>query len=532
MKARIFWILAGIVVVAGIIGFAVLQPRLAEMRAAQNQAAAAAQTAQVRTLQAMTTVEASGAIEPRQQASLSWNTTGTIATVDVAVGDVVEAGDILMTIDAASAANNIIQAQADLITAQNALDDLMNPTPLSIANAEKAVADAEARLETLQKELRGLEHPDVAYYQDQVAKKEQALLQAQQNAEKSNIGDVTNALNAARDNLETKTNQLNDAKTAQAQCPGCTTLFINATGRSMELKDAQDEYDAALNSFRIAELNYQQALANNADAVATAQDDLDDARANLANAQAGPEAADLAQQKVAVAQAEASLTDAQEKLDNLRNGPDPDDVTAANIRIRTALATLDSVSLRAPFAGEVLAVGYQPGDPISQATTPVVLANRTQLHVDVAVDETEVSQITVGDPVSITLDALPTLELPGTVGAIESFGATVQGLVRYNVRVDLQATDPRLYLNMTASAVIITEVQDNALAVPLDAVQYDNDGEFVNRVKADGTVERINVTSGVIDGDWVTVSGSLEAGDTVQLAPPEPPSPGGPFGGG
>lgn len=532
MKARIFWIVAGVIVIAGIVGFVVVRPRLAELQTARTQAAAAAETAEVRTIRAMTTVEAAGAIEPQQRASLSWGTTGTIATVEVAVGDRVEAGEVLMTINPASAANNIIQAQSDLISAQNALDDLMHPTALSIANAEKAVADAEAQLETLQKELRGLANPDVAYYQDQVADKELALLQAQQNVEKTDIGDVTNALKAARDNLEDKTNQLNDAKSAQERCPGCTTLFINATGRYMELKTAQEEYDAARNSFRVAELNYQQSLANNTDAAATAQNALDDARANLANAQAGPDAQDLAQKQVAVAQAEATLADAQDQLDTLKNSPDPDDIAAANIRIQAAQATLDSVILRAPFSAEVLAVGYQPGDPVSQATTPVVLANRTRLHVDVAVDETEVSQISLGDPVSITLDALPTLQLAGTVGAIETFGTTVQGLVRYNVRVDLAETDPRLYLNMTASAVIVTEVQDNALAVPLDAVQYDNEGEFVNRVKADGTVERVNVTSGVIDGEWVTVSGGLEAGDTVQLAPPEAPSPGGPFGGG
>jgi hypothetical protein len=50
-------------------------------------------------------------------------------------------------------------------------------------------------------------------------------------------------------------------------------------------------------------------------------------------------------------------------------------------------------------------------------------------------------------------------------------------------------------------------------------------------LRPDGTVERVNVTSGVITGDLVTVTGDLATGDTVQLAPPPLPS-GGPFGGG
>lgn len=532
MKARVFWIIAGTVVVAGIVVASAFRSGALSLPTPPGQAASQLETAEVRTMQAMTTVEASGAVEPQQQASLIWNATGTVATVEVAVGDLVQAGDLLITIDPASAANSIIQAQSDLLSAQNALEDLREPaTALEIANAEQAIADAEEALEAAEKDLRGVANPDVAYYADQVADMERALLTAQQNAEKTNIGDVANALDNAAENLETKTNQLSDAQTAQELCPGCTTLFINATGRRMELKDAQAEYDAALNTYRIAELNYQQALANNDDAVATAQENLDDARANLAAAQAGPDADEVALKQVAVAQAEAALADARENLDTLRNGPDADDLTAAELRIQLAEATLDSISLRAPFAGEVLAINYQPGDPVSQSITPVILANRSRLHIDVAVDETEVSQISLGDPVSITVDALPTVELAGTVGAIETFGQTVQGLVRYSVRVDLTDTDPRLYLNMTASAVIVTAVEDNALAVPLDAVQYDTDGEFVNRVLAGGVIERVNVTSGVIDGNWVSVSGDLAAGDTVQMAPPQLPS-GGPFGGG
>jgi HlyD family secretion protein len=529
MKARIFWIVAGLLLIAAVVAFVLVRPSLAAMRAARGLAEAATETAEVRTIQAMTTVEASGAVEPQQQASLTWQTTGTIATVDVAVGDSVQAGDPLMTLDPASAATNVIQARSDLISAQNALDDLLHPSALSIANAEQAVADAEEQLEAAQKDLRGIANPDVDYYADQVADKEQALLTAQQNAEKTNIGDLSNALENARDNLEDKTNQLNDARTAQELCPGCTTLFINATGRRMELSQAQEEYDAALNSLRVAELNYQQALANNDDAVAAAQEALDDARANLAGAQAGPDAQDVAQKQVAVAQAEAALADAQDQLDTLVNGADPDDIAAAEVRVEAAQATLDSIVLRAPFAGEVLAVNYQPGDPVAQDIVPVVLANRSRLHVDVAVDETEVGQIALGDPVTLTVDALPDLALGGTVGAVETFGQTVAGLVRYNVRVDLTETDPRLYLNMTASAVIVTEVLDNALAVPLEAVQYDDDGEYVNRIGLAGAVERVNVASGVIDGDWVTVTGDLEPGDTVQLAPPEAPSVG-PFG--
>ena len=131
------------------------------------------------------------------------------------------------------------------------------------------------------------------------------------------------------------------------------------------------------------------------------------------------------------------------------------------------------------WTGEVLAVNVLPGDPASQSTPAVRLASRARLHVNVSVDENDVSLVSVGDPVTLTVDAWPDLSLAGQVARVETFGETVQGLLRYTVRVDLLESDPRLYLNMTANASIVTAVQEAALAVPLDAIQFDDGGEFV-----------------------------------------------------
>jgi multidrug efflux pump subunit AcrA (membrane-fusion protein) len=68
------------------------------------------------------------------------------------------------------------------------------------------------------------------------------------------------------------------------------------------------------------------------------------------------------------------------------------------------------------------------------------------------------------------------------------------------------------------------------LAVPLDAVQLDAAGEFVNRIDAAGTVERVPVVSGAVQDELVIVKGSLKPGDSVQLIKPVPTNNGGPFG--
>lgn len=522
-------ICVGLVIALPLLMQAGILPGPPGVRGANN--TAEIQTGEVIAITAVTQVESSGAVEAEQIGSVFWETTGQIATVAVEPGDFVKEGDVLMTLDPATVPQNVVQAQIDLLNAQTALEDLLEPaTALALANAEKAVSDAQTTLKNAQDDLDDLIQYDLSYYEDLVADKQQALLVAQQDAEKTNIGNLATALQNAQDDLETKTNWYNDAKTAQAQCPECTTIFVNSAGRRMEWAEVEEAYTAALNAYQIAQINYEQSLTSSQDAVENAQEALADAVANLADAKLGPEADELATKQVAVLVAEATLADAQKKLTDLQNGPDPDDVTAAEIRIQIAQNTLDTLNLRAPFDGEVLAVNYLPGDQTSQSQAAVVIANRAQVHVEALIDESDVAQIQVGDAVTMTFDSLPDLTLTGAVDWIDPVGQTVQGLVKYTLRINAQQTDPRVLLGMTANVAIVTDIQAGALAVPLDAVQLDDTGEFVNRVNALGAVERVNVVSGEVQDEFVIITGDLQPGDKVQLVEPTPQTNSSPFG--
>lgn len=516
-----WWLAAGAVVIlvgAGV-AFLVL-PNLSARRAA----AQAAPTGAVTTITAVSRVESSGTVQALQAANLTWKTTGQVATVDVQVGDQVKADQVLMTLDPLSAPANVIGAQADLINAQKTLDNLLTPEQTDIANAQKAVADAQAALDKAERTLSRLQSPDVAYYQDQFNRAQQNLTAAEQNAEITNFA---TALKAAQDALETATNNLEYYKNLEAQYPGYSQQRGNV------LEKAQDAYDKAVNDLKTAQYNLEQAQARNGNAITDARDKLDTARANLAAAQAGPDALDLAQAEADAAVAQAKLDAAQEKLDTLLNGADPQDIAVAQARVQSAQATVDQLTLKAPFAGEVLAVHYLPGDLVVQSQVAVVLANRSQLQVDVQVDESEVARIALGDAVTLTLDALVGVEFPGQVDFIDPVGQTVAGLVKYTVRVAFQPGAEQLpYLGGTANATIITDIQADVLAVPLDAVQNDEAGEYVTRVDADGTRTRVDVRSGNIEGDLVTVSGGLQPGDRVELVTAAPTLGGGGFFGG
>ena len=214
--------------------------------------------------------------------------------------------------------------------------------------------------------------------------------------------------------------------------------------------------------------------------------------------------------------AQAQLADVKDKLNKLLAGADPRDVASAMAKLQAAQSSADSLMIRAPFDGEILQVNYQAGDAALTSNTAIVLANRTKIYIEVLVDESEVTRVKLGSRATVTANPLPDVKIDGIVSRINTIGVVSQGLTKYGVRVDVTKVDPRLLTGMTATVSIITSVNNNALAVPLDAVQNDSGGEYVNRV-VNGVAERVNVKSGQLIEDMVLVAGDLKPGELVQL---------------
>jgi HlyD family secretion protein len=87
------------------------------------------------------TVGATGTVRARQTATLVWLTTGTVEDVNVGIGDQVRAGEELASLSKSSLSQNIIMAEADLVSAQQALNDVLN-SDTARAQAQIALRDA------------------------------------------------------------------------------------------------------------------------------------------------------------------------------------------------------------------------------------------------------------------------------------------------------------------------------------------------------------------------------------------------------
>ncbi len=364
------------------------------------------------------TVEASGTLDADPFASLKWKTAGVVDEVYVKAGDTVHEGDVLMTLRPTSVSANILNAQADLVNARKALDDLKN----------SETAQAEASI---------------------------ALDQAQDDYDKAK--DYRDSLD---EKITIKTVQMVDQVT-----PYGTVTVPNVTTRKVY---ADDETKAD------------------------------------------------ADKKLALAA--AKLDDAQRLYDRLKDGPNADDMAAAQARVDAAQATVDSMSIIAPFDGQILWVENKPGNEVNAGTLAASMADCKHLFVEAQVDESDIANVKLREQVEVTLDALPGTKLTGSVEAVNPVGQSVVGIVKFTVRVALDPVDSKTFLPLGATADVTVQVGEPTpvLAVPLNAVQNDSAGEFVWLVQSDGSVQRVDIVSGDIVGDHVVVAGNLHDDDTIR----------------
>ena len=251
------------------------------------------------------------------------------------------------------------------------------------------------------------------------------------------------AVQVAENNVVSAQNRLDDAERA---------LEIIQSGRlQANAESIQSELDAA--NAALAELLD---FPDEAESV-QAEANLELARAALADLQPDNQEIALARQQV---------EDAELQISKLEAGRDPLDeerrearIAAAESRIVSAETALQAsqialadTELRAPFGGVVVALNVDAGEEVSPRQFVMSLADTSEWElVTLDLDELSVVNLSEGDGVRVVFDALPDLEMSGTISRVSRYGEEQQGAVIYSADVRLSSTDPRLRWGMTAS---------------------------------------------------------------------------------
>ncbi len=341
-------------------------------------------------------VVAEGRLEPVRAANLTFQGRGVVESVDAQIGDSVQAGDVLARLSTASVAlAQLTSANLELVSAQQALDAL-NRT--GSANLSAAWTN---------------------YMNAQIVRAE-----AQRDWEDLNV-----------DNIE---DRIEDAK-------------VDVEDRLADVDDAVDEFD-----------KYDELDKDNARRV-TAEDELEQAREDYNEAVRNLEEITRERDTVRAALDAALATEAEAKYqyEISANGVNAEELALASARldnaqaqVAAAEANLSGYVITAPFDGVVVEVAVEAGEQVSPETRIVSVADTSAWVVETTdVTELEVVQLSLGQNVTITADALSDVTMTGVVTEISGSSLLQGGDVIYTVRIAVNEADPRVMWGMTVEVV-------------------------------------------------------------------------------
>jgi HlyD family secretion protein len=191
---------------------------------------------------------------------------------------------------------------------------------------------------------------------------------------------------------------------------------------------------------------------------------------------------------------------------------------------------LNAAFIIAPFDGTVTQASTIVGNQVTAGQSAFRVDDLTRLLVDVQVSEVDINRVSIGQPATLTFDAILGKDIPykGEVIAVSQAGDTIQGVVNFTVTVELTDADELVKPGMTSAVNIVVEEVQDVLLVPNRAVRL-VDGERVVYVLRNGQPELVEVQIGASsDTHSELVSGDIEEGDLIIL---NPPAFNGPFGG-
>ena len=490
-------------------------------------------------------VSASGTIESASSVNVyaKSNQSSPVMEVNVKVGDVVQAGDVLCTLDPQAVQESIRRAQANLSAAESSGSQAVKSAQQSYQNAREALeqglnsqlnaaSDAvQQAQESKDAALRALEKAQKSY-NDEKAKLE-TNLNAEILAAESTLQNAKTAMDRAqkayRERRDEQTTAYKDTQkeyrdqkkvvdeardfleAAQDETPPdaakiarARTNLEDAEAQLAELKKELDDYEAndegydeddptrqslrqlreaaedAEAAYSAAYKNLEALRAGTSQQLSSLEDEVNEAQIQCDQADAALANAQRDQQAAQLA-VEQGLEDAQQAVATSQAGADQ---RVQETELEILREQLESCTVYAPVSGTVTAVYAEVGAPASGVM--FVIEDTDALQVRVEINEYDINNVTEGMKTMVRADAIDGQEFEGVLSsiapaAIKNDPETESGRqdVQFEAIVTVTQADTPLRIGMSAKADVITEEKTDVFAVPFEAVTTDAQGQEI-----------------------------------------------------
>ena len=419
-------------------------------------------------------IPVTGSISALQTVNLSPKITARVTSVIAREGSRVRAGQIVVQQDTSDLMIQLQQVAASAQAARAKLAQARTAANLQVTTSSVGIADAQQQVRSAEEQL-------------QLAKRPQR----------------TQEVNVAQNNV------------AQAQANYERAQADRKTYESLVKEGAAAQI--TLDQYRTQEAVQKAALAS-------AKEQLNIAQTGGRSEQVQTAQAALVRAQAALRLARANVQNNQVREDDIRNAQAL--VAQADAQVAAVRQQIMDASIVSPIDGIIAARQTEPGQLAAPGTSVLQIVRLQNVYFEAQVPETDISSVSSGKPVTVTVDAYPGQKFEGRVAKVYPTASTSSRTFR--VRVEVPNTSGRLRPGLFAQGSVAAETRQG-IVVPKDAVVSDGENDVVytveNNVAKKHTVEvgiqtdtTAEIRSGVRDGDTVIVAGQNALRDGAKVA--------------
>jgi RND family efflux transporter MFP subunit len=475
------------------------------------------QVAEVMRGDLLVTVTADGSLEMPREVKLKFGTPGTVKEIFVDKGQKVREGTLLAKLDDTDQNLAITAAQYNVELAMNELVEKTDPSLMGFPDNYPDTSTA-LRVEQAQEELGNVVNFfSRSKYQDAAAELRLAIHDLEASYEMLNVTEITLAtqgysdyLGLPLDNYPEITRAIELLRQDLARLAAIQVLIDQGKYEKamVEVYNEQsklaDTYSIVKGfsgrirvSQRIGDCCQQQAGQQSGTSTglvtvpypdtSTSLDWLNRVDDELKKIQAcKEEGCDDLELATLVRMAQHDVEMSQTILENneliFRSGLNLKNLRAANLnlqiaetQLKNAKEALMKTEILAPFDGTVVDIGIKENDQLSEfdysSKTAVYLVDTRTVKMEGVVDEVDIYSVKVGQKAIVTVDALPGVDLEGTVTFVSPFGNQTTGVVEFPVTISLTPSETELKGGLTATADVIIDEHKDVLLVPNRAIK-------------------------------------------------------------
>lgn len=465
-------------------------------------------------------VEVTGSVQASRDASLSFQTLGAVSYVGVKVGEVVPQGKVLATLQSGDARASLLQAQAQLESAQATLGQLAQGFRKEELAVKQQVVD-NAKNSLLQSYIA---LPDTirnvdATTADVIKNKLSSLF--------INNGDhYTLSFSSCDQGLQSK------IETSRSKIENTLAEYQNKSSVISAIS-SQEDIDA------VFELAYNATISTNElvstistlllSSCSSQNTSLDTTRATLSTVRSTMNTlfADITSKRSTLNTAKNTLSQANRDLELAKAGTDPYKlksqaaiVTQAEASVASAEAGLRKTIIIAPFSGTISDVAITEGETVTSGKAVISMLAVDSFEIEAKVPEIDIIKIKTGAVVDVTLDAYGKgVIFPATVTRVNPTAVIEGSVPMYKVIITFTGSDARIKSGMTANVNIITENKSQVITIPSRFVEIKDNAHGSVIVRNNKKDEVRDITLGVRgQGGLIEVTAGLVPGD-VAAAP-------------